>query len=101
METKYKIDDTLFFLGDRELFEGKVKLINILISRGLGTSIIYTVETYNGEQKVLEKDLFKSRIECAMSLVVDCVEKLKIEFPDEENIKYVVKVGKEVFNGNL
>lgn len=99
MEPKYKIDDTLYFLGDRELLEGTVKAINIHISRGLGISIVYTVETYDGEGKVLEEDLFKSRIECAMSLVVDCMEKIKVEFPDEENIKYVVKVGKEVFNG--
>lgn len=101
MEPKYKIDDTLYFIGSREILEGPVKEINICINKKYGTSIIYTVDTYEGEQKVIEKDLFKSRIECAMSLVVDCLEKIKIEFPDEENIKYVVKVGKEVFNGNI
>lgn len=99
METKYKIDDTLFFFWGREVFEGTVKGISIYIGRENRKRIIYTVETYEGEQKVEEENLFKSRIECAMSLVVDCMEKIKIEFPDEENIKYVVKVGKEVFNG--
>lgn len=101
METKYKIDDTLYFLVNGEMFEGKVKAISINIHRGFGTSIIYTVETYDGDKKLLEGNVFKSGKECAMAFIEDCLEKIKVELSEEGNIEYVIKVGEEVFNGNI
>lgn len=84
MDTKFKINDKVYFLGDREIFDGEIEGIKIETQRGFNPKISYRVKFIGDEESVKyinEVYIFKTKLECALSLLSDS--------EDEESTKWV------------
>ena len=82
MDTKFKINDKVYFLGIREISEGEIEGIKIEIRKEFEPRISYIVkfidEDYEEDLKYMYEDsIFKTKLECAFSLLCDSADTTK------------------------
>lgn len=82
METKFKINDKVYWLDNKEILEGTIDGMKIEIQKECEPRISYIVkflnEDYEDDLKYMyENSLFKTKLECAFSLLCDSADTTK------------------------
>lgn len=100
METKFKVNDKVYFLWGGNIFEGEINGIEILIRKGYETKISYIVRFIDEDEifkHMNESLIFKTKLECALSLLCDSADKINVE---KKNGEYIFKIKEEELHEN-